>query len=379
LKVRTSGNYDLPTIDETSPNGKPFLNCLNDEMEDNGRSAISAILFCDSPNSPVTDVSVPAVGAPFDHVGSVTIANAVQAEQWVCLRHLTGDLNVPSSSLEHIDLPVLESVSGDANLVYDRPGLSYFEETRRISAPLFNTVGGDLNLSSPAATPNQVIQYRIGLDALTSVGGTVDVSAQAFNTDLYGLSNLVSIPGDLSIVTGSGDTFMYGFLSDLTAVTGDVFVDIGHSSGGVLRALQTVGGDFEHVDGNIIITGSPSYGDLVSVGGNLTFANTAPNGPSNVQLFPSLTSVGATLTYENIGSGRSEILLGAPMLTVGALTVTNNPALTTMGAANIDVVGSGLILVTNNANLCDSSISAWMGGQMNWTGPSSVSGNDAGC
>ncbi|MEM7678430.1 MAG: hypothetical protein AAF449_20760, partial [Myxococcota bacterium] len=190
LKVRNSVNWDLPTVNETSPNGKPFFDCFNDEMEFNGRTAISAILYCDAPDSPVTHVTVPAAGTPFDYTGSVTISTMAQADQWVCLRDLTGDLNIPSSGLEQIELPVLESVTGDASLVYDRPGLTYLEPTRTIALPALSTVGGDLNLSSPAAAPSQIIQFRVGLDALTSVGGSVDISAHAFNTDLYGLRNL---------------------------------------------------------------------------------------------------------------------------------------------------------------------------------------------
>ena len=375
VRVISSDGFALPTFDAISPNGKPFLTCLDDEMA-LGHSALNAIATCDSPQSPLLRLSVASSGVPFDHVGDVLIETPADAAMWVCLRHLTGALSVPSSGLEAVMLPALESVSGDVSLSYDRPGVDTFEDTRPIHAPNLATIGGPLSLTSPAPMASQVVTVRVGLDAVASIGGDVTLSVDASNTTLYGLGSLAAINGNLSLVTGQGDTFMSSFLNSVASVTGDVFVDIGHTVGGVLPALQTVDGHFAHVDGNIIVTGAAddAYANLAAVGGDFTFSGADPNGPPNAQLFPNLATVGGTLTYATVG-GRTEIRLGALPLTAAALTVDDNDDLIAVGANNISIVGPGTITFTDNWNLCQSDVQLWLTGQGLWTGFALIGGN----
>lgn len=379
LRATAAAGYSLPTFDATAPNGKPWLTCLVDEIN-GGRSSLSSILFCDSPDSGRVRLTVPGAGVPYDHTGDLTLTTAADASSWVCLRNLDGDLTV-ASGLEAIHLPVLESVSGDVSLSYDRPaGPGYYQDTRAIEFPALTTIGGSLSADSPAPAPSQIIQYRLGLEAVSSLGGNLSITADAFNTDVYGLGNLTSVPGDLTFETGSGDTFMQGALETLTSVGGDLYVATGHSSGGVFPALQTVTGSFSHVDGNFYVLGSPTdgYASLSSVGGDFLLTGTTPNGPSTETIMPNLATVGGTFSYGSVGAW-STIALGAVSLSVGSFEVSGNSALTAIGASNITVGLTGSIVVNGNPNLCTSTVAAWISAQVGFTGSTTVSNNDTGC
>ena len=272
------------------------------------------------------------------------------------------------------------SVTGDVDLAYTRPGLQFNESTRPVHMPALTTIGGHLNISSPAAIPNQVIFMDVGLDALSSIGGDLTISVQTSNVSLSGMGALATVPGNLSIVTGQGDTTMWSFMNGLLTVNGDVTMDIGFTATGVLASVTFIGGHLNHLDGNILATGSASdgYASLVSVGGDLTYTNAQVIGGPGHFLFASLMSVGGTLTYDDISS-KDSVLFGAPGLQVNGLTVSNSPALTSMGADNITVINNGPITITGNSNLCSTTVDAWLLGQVGWAGVPTISGNDDGC
>ncbi len=382
LRARSVGlGIDLRTYEQLAADGQSVPDCFTDYLDSSG-SSLAAILYCDSPDSPNLRLHTAGAGAPFGHVGDVTIANAADLDAWVCLENLTGDLTVPDSTLDDIVLPVLGSVTGDVTLTYTRPGLGYFESTRTMSFPMLTNIGGTLTIDSPAPIASQVINLDAGLDALNTLGGDLIVDVDTFNCDLDGLGTLGHIPGNLELVTGNGDTSLFGFLTGLVSIGGDALVDIGHSSYAVLPSVVSIGGDLEHIDGNFVAPGfgSAGYLALETIGGDFTLAFTDPNGPPTSQVFDALTSVGGTMTYEDVGpGGRDALYVGDTLLEVHGLVVTDNAALAAMGGANLSVLGSGPITITNNANLCTSSVNSFVAAQGGWTGVLTASGNDDGC
>lgn len=382
VRVHSTGSgYTLRTFDDLGADGQSVPDCFVDAFDATG-SSIAAILSCDSPSAPTLHLTSAGAGTPFAHVGDVTIANAADITAWTCLETLDGNLTVPDSALTEVVLPVLSSVTGDVSITYPRPGLGYYENTRTTQLPALTTIGGTLAIDSPAPIASQVVTMNAGLGALTSVGDDVVVDIDTFNVSMSGLNALTTVSGDVEVITGNGDTAMYSFLGAVTSIGGSLYVDIGHSSYGVFNNLLTVGGDFAHVDGNIFppTMGPAGYAQLVTVGGDFTFANTDVNGPGVDTMFPDLTSVGGTLTYDSIGPGsRDALYLGDTILEVEGITVTDNFALDSMGGSNIVVLNDGPITVTDNANLCTSTVNAFVAAQTGWGGVLTASGNDDGC
>ncbi len=382
VRVHSTGSgYTLRTFDDLGADGQSVPDCFVDAFDDTG-SSIVAILSCDSPTAPTLHLTSAGAGTPFSHVGDVTISSAADITTWTCLESLDGNLSVPDSTLTEVILPVLASVTGDVSITYPRPGLYYLEYTRTTELPALTTIGGTLSIDSPAPIPSQVITLDAGLDALTSVGDDVVVDIDTFNASMTGLDALTTVTGDVEVITGTGDTSMYSFLGSVTSIGGSLYVDIGHSSYGVFNDLLIVGGDFAHVDGNIFppTLGPAGYAQLTTVGGDFTFANTEVNGPGTDTMFPDLASVGGTLTYESIGPGsRDAIYLGDTVLEVEGITVTDNFALDAIGGSNIVVLDDGPITVTDNPNLCTSTVNAFVAAQTGWGGVLTASGNDDGC
>ena len=380
VRAYSQDGYALPSLDEVAPDGQSPVACISDRIQA-GDSTVVAILACDSPDSPNVRLFTAAKRGPTQHVGDVTIADAADQDQWACLQSLTGNLSVPDSSLAVVELPQLTSVTGDVSLVYSRPGIDTEEDTREIHAPVLADITGSLTIASPFPPANsQLVSMNVGLNALTTVGGDLAIDVDASNVTLQGLDGLISVPGHFTLVTGQGDTTMWSFLQSLSSVVGDLHVDIGNTSLGVLPALVSVGGDFEHIDGDILITDNVSdgYHSLASVGGDMTFSGTQVNGPGTFGVFNSLATVGGVLTYSQVTPFDS-IDLGVPGLLVGGLTVTDNSALTLFGGGNITVVNDGPVTVTNNASLCAASVDAFAASLAGWNGVLTNSGNTGAC
>lgn len=383
IRVRGLGNVILWTFDQVAPDGKDPVDCMIEARERLG-DTFQAAAACAAKEKLAARVEVPGSGAPFDHVGDVTIATQADQAQWVCLRSLEGTLSVPDSSLPLVELPVLESVSGNVELAYSRPGLKSTEKARRIWMPALTTIEGHLDLDSPAALPNQRVTVDLGLNGLEQLEGDLGVDIPAFNVHLKGLSSLPQVGGNFSLTTGTGDTLMAGTLPNLAIVDGDAVIDLGLSTTlGVLPALQSVGGNFTHIDGGMyfqVSTSVVSYPQLTEVGGNFEVINVDSRDLPHEAMFKSLQSVGGTLRYEDIGPAtRSAIAIGGSKLEVGGLVVEGNSALSMVGAEQFKVMGSGPIEFTTNPNLCTSSIQSFLTGQTQWTGGPAVLSGNAGC
>ncbi|MEQ9499317.1 MAG: hypothetical protein RIT81_20705 [Deltaproteobacteria bacterium] len=380
LRAKNGPVWTVPSLDAIAPSGESPYTCIQTRVN-NGWSTIDAVNYCKSPDSPNVRLFTGASTGPSAYIGNVTIATAADEKYWSCLETLQGNMTVSTLSPDDVSLPRLQQINGDLSVVYDRFPLTSGEEASYLfEVPNLTTITGDFVVTSPAITPGYWGRVALGLDGLTTLQGDLQIQIDAGNVSLTGLSALNAVGGDLIFDGGTGDADMDQFATVLTQVGGDLEVDAGNNVQQLLRTLQTVGGDFRHLDGNPYATGSAtdSYRDLQSVGGDLVLQDGVVQGPGTFPLMPNLTSIGATLEYRQM-NGPTSLRVGGRGLSVGGLLVENNSALITFGGSNTSVDPTGPIQVINNPNLCVSTINAFVAGQSGWTGTLTQSGNDTGC
>jgi hypothetical protein len=184
----------------------------------------------------------------------------------------------------------------------------------------------------------------------------------------------------------AGDQSHDNFLANLATVQGNVTLDPGHTNpGNVLMGLTHVGGtvtledDCHAMPGPL---GPPLFNSLTTIGGDLKIFHVTRTVLHNLLL--SLTAVGGTMRVE--GSAVTDFPLGAPtmgthpMLTLGALSVTDNPALMSFNASYVRVLPTGAITIQNNCVLPAATAMSFVSDQMaaGWSGTANVSGNGTG-
>ena len=133
--------------------------------------------------------------------------------------------------------------------------------------------------SIPYCTGNRALTSLTGLNALTQIGGDLEIYCNSSLTSLSGLNNLAIVEGNLHI--GSID-YIYGF-----EFGNDSLLDL---SG--LKVLQEVGGIFT-IAGNDNLVNLEGLNSLISIGGNFWIAwNDALEDFSGLE---QLASVGGSL------------------------------------------------------------------------------------
>lgn len=366
-----AGSFDAFVFDDAAG-----LLCVTGEIAEQ-TPTIFAFAECASDASPNLHLTKPAADGPTIHKGDLTVVTPADAANWQCLETVYGDLVVDESDLSEISLPALETVTGDVTLVFTREDMGFWPAVRVIDLPVLASIGGSLFIESPAPIPSQNVTLDVGMDALTSLGGDLDISVESFNVDMGGLQSLATMTGSLRFDNfETGDTAMHGFLESLTTV-GNVELIFGSTIFGVLEDLQTVNGNFSMLHGNVDFESNASLTALTTVSGDFTIDGVRLLGDDGDPVFPSLSTVGGTLTYRDVRQ-RSALSFGAPVLAVGGLSVEDNLELTEVGGDNLQLTPSGGLSFTGNTNLCSSSISAFAATLPGWTGTLVDVGN-AGC
>ena len=386
VRVRMPSGIDLPSLDEVAQNGQGSYTCIQNQVNI-GWSTLSAISYCSSPDSPNVRLFTAASTGPTTHTGNVSIATAADEKYWSCLESLQGDLTIPAIGSDDLTLPRLQIVNGDVSVGYDRypiGGSTSEQGSRTLNAPLLTTINGDLSVTSPLPSTGPQWQYGavlLGLNALTTLQGDLSVQVDAGNMFITGLPSLATVGGNLLLDGGTGDATLGQFAPGLTQVGGDFEVDVGNNIFELLVNLQTVQGDFRHLNGNPSATGATTdaYRSLTTIGGGLTLENGVIQGPGSFYFLPSLTSIAGPFAYRQM-AGPSSVQIGKGTgLSVGSFAVENNAALVQVGAGNIQVQTTGAVQIIGNTNLCVSSINAFVANQTGWTGTLTQSGNKPGC
>ncbi|MEM7676896.1 MAG: hypothetical protein AAF449_12905 [Myxococcota bacterium] len=383
LRAANTSGLTVPSLDETAPNGQDSYTCIQERVSD-GWSTIGAITFCDSPDSPNIRLYTAASTGPSSFSGNVTIATAADEKYWSCLQTLQGNLTVPGLGPDNVSLPRLQQVNGNISVTYDRFSLSSGDEgSYTFDVPALTTINGDFIANSPPISASTIFETGrvvLGLNAVTTLTGDLRLQVDAGNISVNGLSALSTLGGDLILNGGTGDAMMNNFASNLVQIGGDLEVDVGNNVQQMLLSLQNIQGSFRHLDGNPYASGSTSdsYRSLQSIGTNLLLQTGVIQGPGGLALMPNLTSIGGNLTYRQM-SGQTSVLVGSTNLSAGGLAVENNTALTQLGASNLTLLPAAAVQVTNNPNLCTSSITTFVSSQTGWAGTLTQFNNDTGC
>jgi hypothetical protein len=259
---------------------------------------------------------------------------------------------------------------------------------RRIELPALQSVGGGFGLVVAEDIPSGTVgdgRNAIGINALTAVGGSIQVTWRIPVYSPSGLSGLTTHASDLHMVL-AGDQSHTGFLANLATVQGNVTLDPGHTTvSDVLMGLTHVGGtvtledDCNATPGEL---GPELFDNLTTIDGDLSIhhvTRTVLHG-----LLPLLTAVGGTMRVE--GSGVTNFPLGAlpgqthPMLSLGALSVTDDPQLMSFDASYVRVAASGAITIQNNCILPATTAATFVSDQTaaGWSGIATVSANGTG-
>lgn len=365
----------LTTFDVTPPNGVTPLECMSARIQA-GDTGPQANDFCASDESPVVELIAPPLttcGGCTNTVvnGNVTINSPLTAAQYVCTQTVNGSITVTDAAPEVVQLPALQSITGNVTFDYSFPityngSLSY--RRRFIELPVLATIGGNATLDAKRWQGTKLVPN--GLDAVTSVGGDITITLYDANPNVFGA--LTSHAGNLTIQgypNGQLDVNVATSFEALTEVTGDVLVRRFFSTNGVLnqlevvdgkltvgelrfypeqsfQALESVTGDFEW---NAMKQLGGAWGNVVTVGGDLVF--TSHNSVTGLSVIP---------------------LANAP---VHGLRIENNAALNNLTGTTFHV-GAGDIVISGNPALSQCQVNTFLAAQQagGWTGNAVVSG-----
>lgn len=375
--IYPTGSFQSPsyltTFDTQPPAGTNAASCINTRMNA-GDNLNQAISYCGSDDSPVAEITAPAVSTcPCTAAavnGNVTITNANQAAAYRCTTSISGNLTITDAAPEHVALQNLTSIGGIAELHYEHvsPTNPALFTTRVIDLPVLTTIGGNVALTgrtieSVSGTPN-------GLHAVTSVGGNINIRVYGTNPNVF--SALTSFNGDLLIEgwTGAAGNLDLGggsMLANLVNVGGNVHVRGFFSTNNVLNKLQTVGGNLA-VE-RVRFYPSVSFNKLVTVTGNLSFIFMKELGPP----WPMVQTVGGELGFFNHPTFTNLSAMPVQNANVHALRIEGNTMLNQLGTTNH--VGSGDIHIHGNPALSQCTVNTFLAAQTagGWTGASYVS------
>jgi hypothetical protein len=346
--------------------------CLEEELGD-GTALIAAIAECaESLGGTFTLKAASTTWA-----GDVTVTTQAEADTLACVSKIQGNLAIrPAESVVH--LPALQEVTGDVSIEVHDTTAADFSAVELAQLPELTTIGGSLRFHHLLG--HYASALEIGLPALTTLPGDLELVLSSFNGHNHGLDALQTVAGNVTI-QASGDFYAFSLLPALSQIQGDLLVQTSAagSSGNVLNQLVSVGGDVNLI--SLRSLAQESFSSLTTVGGDLRLESVYSIDPR----FGALTTVGGTLALEAENYGGTlpaDALIGnAVALSLGALTVrdTSRPTIPLTSATQI--VPSGAIAVTDNAVMCQDAVDAFVAALQaeGWLGPLTLSGNAGPC
>lgn len=192
------------------------------------------------------------------------------------------------------------------------------------------SIGGDLNFLYTVQ-----LSSLAGMDGLTAVGGNLSLTENYTLTSTMGLNNLETIGGYLVIYKNNFIPNLAGF-SSLVSVGNDVAIgyNTGLTSFSGLENLTSVGNVFD-IDHNPVLSSISGLESLATVGGYLAIQYC--DVLSSVDGLEALTSVGGDLSIHNNSAISSVAGLESLTSIGGEFSIRNNPELTSLaGLDNIE-------------------------------------------
>lgn len=310
-------------------------------------------------------------------LGDVTVTTQAEADALACVKRIEGSLTVqPVEPL--VQLPVLAEVTGDVLIEVEDTTSEMFSPAEVVELSMLSSIGGTLRFHHLNGMYGSDV--RIGLPALTTLPGDLELALSSFNGYNKGLDALAAVGGDVHIL-GRGDYYPLELLQNLRRIAGSLTVETSGagSSGGILPRVLEVGGDVELLSLRHVASGN-SFVELQTVGGGLRLRNTYVSDST----FPQLTRVASRFVLENDGASalpESVVFGSASGISLGALTITNTGLSVMPFSTTARVDRAGAIRVQNNADLCQASVDTFVATQQlaGWSGPLTVAGNTGAC
>ena len=296
-----------------------------------------------------------APGRADDYTGDLVLHNEREAAAYVHVKTLHGSLTIAPEGPVTISLPALQTVTGAVDIsvllfpaatqVSSACGLGEVLDYVQSQAylPALATIGGTLRVEQQPTELGLTVHSSyghlvdLGLPALTDLGGDLQVIFGSGWTSACGLPALSEVPHDVLLSLGPQDHTGLGLLGALTQVGGSLTLDGGFTVSGVLPALQTV-------DGSTWVTGN---GQLI---------------------FPALAYDMGELVIDHLRPEVSglHVVLGyaSDPITVGGLTLTDNPSLTSLATGGALRLALGAQLhVSGNPMLSGAEVCAFVAEQ----------------
>jgi hypothetical protein len=307
--------------------------------------------------------------------GDVQITTQAEADALACATIIDGNLTVrPAAPV--VSLPNLQQVTGNVLIEVEDPGPS-FSTAEQADLPALHTIGGNLQFHHLDGAYG--VTVNLGLPALTSLAGDMELLLSSFNGQNSGPANLQTVAGNVSIMA-SGDFYGGSMLTSLQSVGGNLAVATtgAGSSGAILNGLESVGGNLT-ID-RLRFLRDPVFTGLQSVGGGMTLTNCS----WAVARFPALGTIGGTLRVENPSDGSAPPgapVIGSASLSMGGVELVTSFLATMPFPAAATVATSGDITIVDNAHLCQTSVDAFVTAQQaaGWSGTLTVSNNTGSC
>ena len=239
-------------------------------------------------------------------------------------------------------LILLTSIDGSLDIELGYPlGASYL--TSLLGLEGLTTIGGSLLIHG-----NSALTSLAGLNNLTSIGESLSIMSNNSLTSLTGLSRLCSIGSDL-IINGEFSLTILSGLEGLTSINGNLEIETNSNLINLigLDNVNYIGGPIYIMNNHL--TSLEGLDNLISTGGSITILDN--ESLISIAALGNLTSIGGFLTIK--GTYHLTNLSGLNNLTYipGYLNIDMNHALTSL----IDLLGvssiEGSLLIRHNDEL----------------------------
>ena len=369
IRADLQAGGSLATFDD-APIGSTGMDCVAGYLADDN---LAGVTNCVSEDSPVARVVALAggTGASFWN-GDVVIDDPSDVDAIACVETILGSLTIDDGVVEDLSLPRLVGVTGDVTMTLERP-VGVFVDTEIVHLPALASVGGtiDLWMPQPAGAGIQTIAANFGMNALTSVGGDIELQIDGFNCTPYGFAALTNLSGSVSYDSCSDDSQGHSLMTSLTTVGTDLHVILGGSTQhSFFEAVTNVGGDATIENGVWV---GDMFTALTTVGGTLHVADVDIQPVPPPLAFDALALAGA-IDWEN--ANRFDAV-GAAAVAIGGLRFHDSDDLTELDVlmSKYLIAPDAAITITDNANLPQCHAEDWVAGLAGHVGPVDVSGN----
>lgn len=235
------------------------------------------------------------------------------------------------------------------------------------------SIGGDLNILYTVMLPNLT-----GMDGLEHIGGSLTVIENYTMTSLYGISNLETVDGDIVVSQNQNMNSLTG-LSSLTTIGNGLYIGLHAklSSFSSMENLSTIGHNMEIIE-NPKLESIGQLQNLTSIGGDVFIRKN--DSLSSLAGLAGLTTIGGSLTIKSNTTLTSIADLGLLTSIGGELVIQSNYDLPSLaGLDNIDAASISSLSIYSNTSLSSCEVLSICNYLVSPGGNILISNNATGC